>query len=343
MCVCVPPSLTLPSPSLCPRPSLYPRPSLCPRLLEAGFEEELRQIIKLLPEKRQTMLFSATQTTNVVDIARVCIRGTPVYVGVADKEQSATVTKLEQGYVVCPCEKRVLLLYAFLKRFIKKKKIMVFFSSVNAVKYYADLLNYIDIPVMDIHGRQKQTKRTTTFMEFCKIKIGTLLCTDVAARGLDIPQVDWIVQYDPPGDPKEYIHRVGRTARGAEGSGRALLFLLPQELGFLKYLHKSKVSLNEYDFPAKKLSNVQAGLERHVAKNYYLNRSAMDAYRSYLLAYASHSLKNIFDVHKLDLQAVAKSFGFTVPPRVHLPIKATGGNARQRQNKNVSVEREGCG
>ena len=65
---------------------------------------------------------------------------------------------------------------------------------------------------------------------------GVLLCTDVAARGLDIPAVDWIIQYDPPDDPKEYIHRVGRTARGRSGRGRALLLLLPEELGFLAYL-----------------------------------------------------------------------------------------------------------
>ena len=65
---------------------------------------------------------------------------------------------------------------------------------------------------------------------------GVLLCTDVAARGLDIPAVDWIIQYDPPDDPKEYIHRVGRTARGRSGQGRALLLLLPEEMGFLRYL-----------------------------------------------------------------------------------------------------------
>jgi ATP-dependent RNA helicase DDX18/HAS1 len=65
------------------------------------------------------------------------------------------------------------------------------------------------------------------------------------------------LQYDPPDDPKEYIHRVGRTARGATGSGRALLFLLPEELGFLKYLKAAKVAMNEYDFPEKKIANVQ--------------------------------------------------------------------------------------
>ena len=105
------------------------------------------------------------------------------------------------------------MLFTFLKRNLKKK-IIVFFSSCNSVKYHAELLNYIDIPCLDIHGKMKQQKRTTTFFEYCNAKSGILCATDVAARGLDIPKVDWIIQYDPPDDPKEYIHRVGRTARG---------------------------------------------------------------------------------------------------------------------------------
>ena len=79
---------------------------------------------------------------------------------------------------------------------------------------------------MDIHGRQKQQKRSSTFRDFIQKDKGILLCTDVAARGLDIPEVDWIVQYDPPDDTKEYIHRVGRTCRGYQSKGRALLLLM---------------------------------------------------------------------------------------------------------------------
>jgi ATP-dependent RNA helicase DDX18/HAS1 len=120
---------------------------------------------------------------------------------------------------------------------------MVFFSSCNSVKFHAELLNFIDIKVLDIHGKQKQQKRSATFFEFSEATSGTLLCTDVAARGLDIPAVDWIVQFDPPDDPKEYIHRVGRTARGNEGKGKALLFLMPEELGFLRYLKAGQVRL----------------------------------------------------------------------------------------------------
>lgn len=293
------------------------------RILEQGFEQEMHQIITTIPKTRQTVLFSATQTKKVEDLARLSIAGKPVYVGVDDEDEVCTVAGLEQGYIVCASEKRFLLLFTFLKR-NRNKKIMVFFSSCNSVKYHAELLNYIDVPVMDIHGKQKQQKRTTTFFQFCRQTEGILCCTDVAARGLDIPKVDWIIQYDPPDDPREYIHRVGRTARGSNGTGRALLFLLPEEVGFLRYLRKAKVALNEYEFDASKVANVQQQLLRLIEKNYYLNKSGREAFRSYLMAYASHALKDIFDVHELDLAGVATAFGFANPPRVDLNFSPKG-------------------
>lgn len=94
---------------------------------------------------------------------------------------------LEQGYVMCEADKRFVLLFSFLKTMKdKKKKVIVFFSSCNSVKYYAELLNYIDLPVLDLHGKQKQQKRTNTFFEFSNASHGILICTDVAARGLDV-------------------------------------------------------------------------------------------------------------------------------------------------------------
>ncbi|PSC68006.1 ATP-dependent RNA helicase HAS1 [Micractinium conductrix] len=300
------------------------------RILEIGFEEEMRQIVRVLPKDRQTMLFSATQTTKVEDLARLSFKRKPLYVGIDDSKAVATREGLEQGYCVVPADKRFLLLFTFLKK-NANKKVMVFFSSCNSVKFHAELLNYIDIPVKAIHGKQKQAKRTTTFFEFCQADTGILLCTDVAARGLDIPAVDWIIQYDPPDDPKEYIHRVGRTARGRSGRGRALLMLLPEELAFLKYLKAAKVPLNEYEFPTSKLSNVQSQLERLVEKNYYLHQSAKEAFRSYILAYNSHHLKDTFNVHSLDLKAVARSFGFSTPPRVNINIESKAAHTRKAQ------------
>lgn len=300
------------------------------RILEVGFEEELKQIIKLLPKKRQTMLFSATQTRKVEDLARISLKKEPLYVGVDDNKEKATVDGLEQGYVVCPSEKRFMLLFTFLKK-NRKKKLMVFFSSCMSVKFHYELLNYIDLPVMAIHGKQKQTKRTTTFFQFCNADSGILLCTDVAARGLDIPEVDWIIQYDPPDDPKEYIHRVGRTARGINGKGHALLILRPEELGFLRFLKQAKVPLSEFEFSWSKISDIQSQLEKLIEKNYYLHKSAQEAYKSYVRAYDSHSLKQIYSVNTLNLPMVALSFGFKVPPYVDLNVHSSKGGKLQKR------------
>ncbi|KAH1132300.1 hypothetical protein GLYMA_05G014800v4 [Glycine max] len=302
------------------------------RILEANFEEEMKQIIKILPKNRQTALFSATQTKKVEDLARLSFQTTPIYIDVDDGRTKVTNEGLLQGYVVVPCAKRFIVLYSFLKRH-QSKKVMVFFSSCNSVKFHADILNLIQLNCSSIHGKQKQQTRTTTFFDFCKAEKGILLCTDVAARGLDIPAVDWIVQYDPPDEPKEYIHRVGRTARGEGGKGNALLFLIPEELQFLCYLKAAKVPVKEYAYDEKKVANVQSHLENLVVNNFYLNKMAKEAYRSYILAYNSHSMKDIFNVHRLDLQAVASSFSFSNPPNVSLNI-----NSSKQRNKMRKVD-----
>ena len=166
------------------------------QILKQGFEEEMRQILSIIPKERQTILFSATQTKKVDDLVRLSLKD-PIFIGVDEQADSSTVQGLEQGFVVCDADKRFRLLFTFLKK-NRKRKIMVFFSSCNSVKFHSDLFNYVDLHVKDIHGKQKQQKRLNTFYEFCNAESGTLFCTDVAARGLDIPKVDWIVQYDPP-------------------------------------------------------------------------------------------------------------------------------------------------
>lgn len=268
-------------------------------------------------------------------MARISLRPGPLYINVHADLAASTVSGLEQGYVVCPSEGRFLLLFTFLKRNANKKCI-VFMSSCNSVKYHSELLNYIDVPVLDLHGKQKQQKRTSTFFEFCNAPKGTLLCTDVAARGLDIPKVDWIIQFDPPDDPRDYIHRVGRTARAGK-AGRSLLFLLPSELGFLRFLKVAKVPLNEYSFPKSKVANVQGQLEKLISSNYYLHQSALEGYRSYLQAYASYSLKRIFDVHSIDLAAVGRAFGFKVPPKVNIGI---GGSLKGRSSSSQQQQQQ---
>ncbi|UKZ93421.1 ATP-dependent RNA helicase [Trichoderma asperellum] len=310
------------------------------RILEVGFEDEMRQIVKVLSnDDRQTMLFSATQTTKVEDLARISLRPGPLYINVDEEKQHSTVDGLEQGYVLCEGDERFLLLFSFLRKMqAKKKKVIVFFSSCNSVKYYSELLNYIDCPVLDLHGKQKQQKRTNTFFEFSNAPHGILICTDVAARGLDIPAVDFIVQFDPPDNTRDYIHRVGRTARGTDAKGRSLLFLQPNEVGFLSYLKAARVPVVEFEFPRKKIINVQSQLEKLIGKNYYLQQSAKEAFKAYLHAYASHSLRSVYDVQKLDLVKIAKSFGFPTPPRVDIQLGASMGRDKVQARRSYGSQ-----
>ncbi|CAM8902553.1 unnamed protein product [Rhodiola kirilowii] len=307
------------------------------RILEQNFDEEMKQILRILPKERQTALFSATQTEEVRDLAVLSLRNS-VYISVDYGRKSVTNSGLEQGYCVVPCEKRFLVLYTFLKT-NKSKKVLVFFSSKASVKYHAQLLGYIDVECSYIYGDLQQNKRTKTFFDFCSVQKGIMLCTDVFGRGLDIPGVDCVVQYDPPDNPTEYIHRVGRTARGEGSKGNALLFLIEEEKKFLDYLKEAKVPVKEYEFNQTKLIDRQVELESLVASNPALTESAKEAYKSYLLAYSAHSAKDIFNVHRLDLQAVAASFGFPSPPKVPLNINSSASKFKKDRSKDAKQKR----
>ena len=117
-------------------------------------------------ENRQSMLFSATQTTKVADLARISLRPGPVNVDIDKDESTSTVTTLSQGYVVCPSDRRFLLLFTFLKKNLKKK-VIVFFSSCNSVKYHGELLNYIDVPVLDLHVRLPHLTHVAEISRYC--------------------------------------------------------------------------------------------------------------------------------------------------------------------------------
>ena len=298
-------------------------------ILKIGFEEDLKSIIKLLPSDRQTMLFSATLRSKLEDLISLSLKD-PKRIEVGE---TSTVRNLEQGVVVLDASLKFRFLYTFIRK-NHDKKIMVFFSSCNSVKFYSYLLNYVDVTVMEIHGNQKQKKRTTTYSEFINAKTGVLLCTDVAQRGLDIPKVDWIVQYDAPLEPEDYLHRVGRTARGATAVGKALLILLPSEVGLIQELGKFNIELNEYEFGEDKLAQIQDQLEMLISSNYYLAETAKDAYKTYLYSYVSHKMKEIFNINDLDLMKVCKAFGFAKPPYTNLNIRINSSSVKRSKSNN---------
>ena len=304
------------------------------KILKIGFEEELKEIIKLIPKNRQTLLFSATITPKVEDLITLSVKN---YQNIRIKSDDPTVSTLEQGFLKIDADKKFLFLFTFFKK-NKNSKMIVFFATCKEVEFYSSLLNYVDVPVLSITGEYKQQKRSTTFMEFCALDKGILLCTDVAQRGLDIPDVDWVIQYDPPHDPEEYLHRVGRTARGANKLGKALLMILPNEINFIRMLQLYKIKLDEFQFPEKKLAKVQEQLEKLVnKKDKFLLNLATEAYRAYIHSYNAQTDKDSFDLEKLDLLKVCKSFGLISPPFVHLNIKPTT-NSMRRKNERKKFE-----
>jgi len=215
----------------------------------------------------------------------------------------------DHTFVTCPENLRFRFLYTFLKKNMDKK-IMVFFSTTNSAKYHAKLLEHFHVPTLVMHGKQRRERFINQFFKFSDLEEGILCATDAAGRDLDIPpSVDWVVQFEPPEDPSEYILRVARISCNSDRVGRSLLFLNPGEKsGFLKYYHSASIPVSEFEIPSS-LADVQSHIEYHVNESERLLRYAKDAYGSYLIAYASHGFRDVYNVHDLQKEDVAIAFG----------------------------------
>ncbi len=215
----------------------------------------------------------------------------------------------DHTFVSCPEYLRFRFLFTFLKKNLDKK-IMIFFSTTNSAKFHAKILAHFHIPVLVMHGKQRREKFINRFFKFSDMDEGILCATDAAGRDLDIPpSVDWVIQYEPPDDPSEYILRVARISCNSDRVGRSLLFLNPGEKGFLKYYHSASIPVSEFEIPTKNLAEVQDQYEYHVNESERLCRYARDAYGSYLIAYASHGFRDVYNVHDLNKDDVGMSFG----------------------------------
>jgi ATP-dependent RNA helicase DDX55/SPB4 len=223
------------------------------RLLDMGFQETINQILSFLPKQRRTGLFSATQTKEVKELARVgmrnpvsiCVRlqqQTPQTTAVLDnnnnkKQQQqqetqkpkmqimqATPSTLTNYYMLCDYENRPQQLASF---FINHQhdKIIVFCATCACVDYYSLVFHQLcqenkllpkNLNIIGFHGKMIPKKRNGLYKKFLQLDSGVMISTDVAARGIDIPDVDWIVQLTAPKDPSFFVHRVGRTARAGK-------------------------------------------------------------------------------------------------------------------------------
>lgn len=353
------------------------------RTLDLGFEKDLTLILNALNATglaRQNVLLSATLTEGLSRLASISMKD-PVSIHVSEgsgetveacpqaapqalSDSYAVPERLQQHVVVVPSKLHLVCLAAFILtkcKFEQRQKLIVFISSCEAVEFLLTLFTAVlcenpnttstkrtsHLNFYRLHGSMRQEERTEMFQEFSQCKTGILLCTDVAARGLDLPQVTWIIQYNPPVSAAEYVHRVGRTARiGAQGS--SLLFLTPSEAAFVDVLANHNISLSEmkmvdilatlikderfkgrgkwdskrsaaaFEQEVRERATVlQTDFENYVHANNESLQTAKSALQSFLRAYTTYpsSLKHVFHIRNLHLGHAAKSFGLRDAPQ----------------------------
>uniref|UniRef100_A0A1B6KQB4 ATP-dependent RNA helicase n=1 Tax=Graphocephala atropunctata TaxID=36148 RepID=A0A1B6KQB4_9HEMI len=298
------------------------------RCLDLGFEKTMNSIIENLPLQRQTLLFSATQTKSVKDLARLSLKN-PKYVLVHEHSQYSTPEGLTQNFVVCELHEKMAMLWSFLKNH-HKHKILVFLSSCKQVKYIHEMLCKLRPPIalLALYGTLHQERRMNIYNSFADKQHAVLLATDIAARGLDFPEVNWVVQLDCPEDANTYIHRAGRTARYQKG-GESLLVLLPSEKeAMLKHLEEKKIPINEIKINPTKLTSPHVKMEAFLARNSNLKESAQRAFVSYFKSVFLMKDKKVFDVSALDPEAYARSLGLVVSPRIRFLQKHQKGQLK---------------
>ncbi|GFR52266.1 hypothetical protein Agub_g14801, partial [Astrephomene gubernaculifera] len=295
------------------------------RILDMGFAATLDAIVANLPRERQTMLFSATQTKSVRDLARLSLRD-PEYLAVHAEATAPTPLKLQQAYMVVDLGSKMDVLWSFIKTHLKAKTI-IFLSTCKQVRFVFEAFRKLrpGVPLRCLHGGLKQGRRTGVFYEFCEAQSMVLIATDIAARGLDFPTVDWVVQADCPEDAATYIHRVGRTARYTS-SGRALLLLLPSEApGMLAELKEAKVPLTGpiKPNPARQQA-VSPSLQALLSKDTELKDFAQKALVAYCRSVFLQPRKAVFDVAALPLPEYAASLGLASVPKLRFMKKVRG-------------------
>ncbi|KAG9286965.1 hypothetical protein G9A89_001203 [Geosiphon pyriformis] len=324
------------------------------RLLDMGFSQSLNNIIAYLPRQRRTGLFSATMTDGMTEIVRTGLRN-PVKIKVKvedlhSKDEQRIPSTLEISYVVCEPHQKLSQLWRFLKSEKIAKKYIIYFATCASVDYFYKILSnmpqFKSFLIHSLHGQMKPKRRSATYQAFLNIprtSPALLLCTDVAARGLDLPDVDVVIQMDAPQDPKVFAHRCGRTARAGR-LGKALLFLgRGREEVYIDFLKIRKIPLQKrpylltdsLSFQSTLDDNIDDGVSETILpkvdqdNEIFLNQirqlvatdrdyydKGTKAFVSYVRSYSKHDATFIFRLKDLDLGKVAKGYGLIRLPKM---------------------------
>lgn len=203
------------------------------KMLNLGFKDEMDKIFSLLPKKRQNLFFSATLNEDV-ELIQSNLLHNPVVIKIeAEKEN----LDLIRQFVYFTSEERKGPLLRYLIKTEKMTQVLVFTSSVHKADTVTEKLNKNGIKAYAIHSKKSQQGRINALENFKQGKITVLVATDIIARGIDIKFLPYVINYELPRSPKDYIHRIGRTGR-AESSGQAISLVTPDELHHFKVIQK---------------------------------------------------------------------------------------------------------
>lgn len=302
------------------------------RCLDMGFKKQIDSIVGHLPPTRQTLLFSATQSDSVKDLARLSLTNYQKIGVSSDANLAATPETLDQFYIRIPLDEKLDVLWSFIKSHLKSK-ILVFFSSSKQVQFAYETFRTLQpgISLLKLYGRHKQTTRLETTTKFSHAQYACLFATDIVARGLDFPAIDWVVQVDCPEDAATYVHRVGRCARFGR-PGKSLLMLLPsEEDGMLKTLEANKIEAKIMNIKQKNKKSIRPQLQSLCFKDPQMKNLGQRAFISYYRSVYIQKDKNIFRIDELPTEKFAESLGLPGAPK----IKIKGGE-RSKEKKNMS-------
>ena len=320
------------------------------RILDEGFEENITEILNYLPTNRQTLLFSATLTKNLKRLVKLKL-SSPEYINLSNtdsvitnevdieelnknelsimKSQSNEIAKAEddnsglipknlnQFYTIVEAHEKVDVLYSFFKTH-KMSKCLVFVTSVKQVRFFSEVFKKLKLgmTILDLHGRQSQGKRSSTFYTFSQKRNSVVLfATDVLSRGVDFPAIDWVIQLDAPEDISAYIHRVGRTAR-YKSEGSAILFVSSKEEAFIEELKQKKIDIRKMKFQRNKIKPMAAVVRSIISEKPDMVQMAEKAVSSYIKSVALFSNKKVFDIKSIDLNKLCLSYGIISAPKL---------------------------
>jgi ATP-dependent RNA helicase RhlE len=193
------------------------------RMLDMGFYDDIMKIVSYLPTERQNLMFAATMPDDIRKLAKKTLRD-PVEISLAISKPAEKI--LQMAFSVFDTQKIPLL--KFLLTSNKLKSILVFCSTKSSTKQLSRELKNLGMAVEDIHSDLEQSDREKALMAFKNRELNILVATDILSRGIDVENIDMVINYDVPNDGEDYIHRIGRTAR-AEASGIAVTFINPKE------------------------------------------------------------------------------------------------------------------